>query len=87
MAYARKHSYFECKCQSPGCMFCDGGLGWCTVCGGFEGTLSHECPGKEMHGWQKSGVWRGVLEYAGGQWRYGLTESARAVLRVRRGEP
>jgi hypothetical protein len=30
-------------------MFCDGGLGWCVVCGGFEGQLLSTCPGHKLN--------------------------------------
>jgi hypothetical protein len=39
------HIWYECKCHRVGCQFCDGGLGLCTVCGGFEGSLLPKCPG------------------------------------------
>ena len=78
------HTYFKCTCYELGCQFCDGGLGYCTRCQGFEGTLPQECPGKPMFEWQKSGVWKGVLEYQNGAWTYGLTEMALRVLEARR---
>lgn len=35
-------------CQQQDCMICDGGLFLCAVCGGFEGALLPECPGREL---------------------------------------
>lgn len=68
-------------------MFCDGGLASCTICGGFEGTLPTECPGRHMYEWQKSGVWKSVLDFVDGNWHYGLTKLARQILEVKsRGE-
>lgn len=46
------HVWYKCDGRScedrGGCMFCDGGLGACTVCGGIEGSLTTECPGIEL---------------------------------------
>lgn len=39
------HTWHECAPGCDGCQFCHGGLGWCTVCGGFEGQLLPDCPG------------------------------------------
>lgn len=55
-------------------MFCDGDLVHCTACNGFEGTLPTECPRATMKSWQSSGVWKGVLDFVNGKWRYGLLE-------------
>lgn len=44
----REHVYFKCDpCKSNGhCMFCDGGLLYCTVCKCGEVELAAEwCPG------------------------------------------
>lgn len=45
-----KHVYHKCKkpCSSQldgNCIFCDGGLAECVVCGAFEGQLLASCPG------------------------------------------
>ena len=39
------HNFFVCNCGKHGCIFCDGGLGWCKTCNGFEGTLTTDCCG------------------------------------------
>ena len=44
----QEHVFYNCKCDRPYCQFCAGGLGWCTVCGGFEGSLLQSCPGKQL---------------------------------------
>ena len=46
----RKHVYFKCagteaKCIEGRCVYCDGGLDWCTVCKQAEGELELTCPG------------------------------------------
>lgn len=40
------HVAFECHCNRTGCMFCDGGLFSCTICGALEGALLPQCPGR-----------------------------------------
>jgi hypothetical protein len=47
----RGHKWYKCKefCAEPGCMFCEGGLGWCTVCDAFEGQLLTTCPGYKLN--------------------------------------
>ena len=64
----REHTWYECKCNKTGCMFCDGGLGACTVCGGFEGTLSTECAGRELHPNTLNAIWKGHIDYRDGRW-------------------
>ena len=43
-----EHVWYKCGDECSGCQICDGGLAACTVCGGFEGTLLHECPGVSL---------------------------------------
>ena len=43
-----KHIYKDCKCKKVGCIYCDGGLLYCEVCGGFEGSLTTECCGRRL---------------------------------------
>lgn len=63
-----EHVLFVCTCVEPGCQFCDGGLGWCTECDGFEGTLPTHCPGVKMTDEQKESVWRHKLDFVDGKW-------------------
>jgi len=45
----REHVYEKHEnCMIPHCMICEGGLCHCVVCGGFEGSLLPECPGKQL---------------------------------------
>jgi len=65
----REHTWYECHCEQSGCMFCDGGLGACTVCGGAEGTLTTECCGRRLTEEEKDKVYKeGTLDYLDGQW-------------------
>lgn len=51
------------------CMFCDGGLSGCEVCGAFEGAWPDDCPGKRMTAYQGEQVYAGLLNYRTGAWR------------------
>lgn len=65
----REHTWVECNCNTPGCMFCDGGLGACTVCGGFEGTLTTECCGRQLTSEEEDRIYKqGNLDFKNGQW-------------------
>ena len=66
-----KHTWYVCSGghEYPGnCMFCDGGLGSCTVCKGIEGTLPTECPGIPMTEDQQEQVYKGPLDFRNGKW-------------------
>ena len=63
-----KHTKYECNCNETGCMFCDGGLFACTVCGGFEGTLTTECCGHKLHQAVLDAVYAGKIDYKNGRW-------------------
>jgi len=65
-----KHTWFKCKqpCTKSYCMFCDGGIGYCTVCKGFEGTLTSECCGFELNKYLQDAVYKGGLDYKDGKW-------------------
>lgn len=66
----REHTEYQCNCGTMGCHFCDGGLFHCTVCNGFEGSLTSECFGHKLpeqvldmvykEGWDfHDGIWHG----------------------------
>lgn len=64
-----KHTWYECKCHQPGCMFCDGGLGHCTVCNGFEGTLTTDCCGRKITPEEEDAIYKkGTLDFVNGEW-------------------
>ena len=77
MPVKHAHTYYKCgkDCVS-GCQWCDGGLGFCIVCGGFEGTLPFECPGQKMYPWLKAAVWKGVMDFHDGKWHYGHAQKS-----------
>lgn len=67
-----EHTWYKCTCGQPGCMFCDGGLGSCTVCGGFEGTLTTDCIGCRLQEPTLNAVWKGYIDFVDGRWRPGV---------------
>lgn len=68
--HPREHVAYVCTVdhEFPGCIFCDGGLFACTICGSFEGATTSECPGKEMSDGVRDSVYAGKLDYRGGAW-------------------
>lgn len=65
-----KHDLYKCKCKGERpCMFCDGGLASCTVCGGGEASLPTDCPGRKMTREEADAVMDGGLDFVGGKWR------------------
>lgn len=62
-----EHVHYDCKCNAPYCQFCDGGLFACTVCGGFEGTLTTYCPGEKVDDERLNEVYAGRLDYRDGR--------------------
>jgi hypothetical protein len=63
-----EHVQYICKCtDNPYCMFCEGGLYACTVCGGFEGSLPTDCPGYWMGEDLADAVYAGVVDYRAGR--------------------
>lgn len=50
------------------CNYCDGGLALCTVCGGAEGSMPSECPGRSMTHREQELVFSGVTDFYDGSW-------------------
>lgn len=65
-----KHTWYEChEHHDHHCMFCDGGLGLCTVCNGFEGTLTTDCCGRRLTEDERHRIYElGTLDFRNGQW-------------------
>lgn len=42
------HMWFRCPTPCYGCIFCEGGLATCVVCGAFEGQILSTCPGYHL---------------------------------------
>jgi len=64
-----KHKWHKCNCNSGHCMFCDGGLGACDVCGGLEGTLTTDCCGRRLTQEEEDKIYKeGTLDFQDGKW-------------------
>lgn len=63
------HIPVECtRADCTGCMFCEGGLFACEVCGSFEGATTTFCPGQPMTKAEADAVYTGDLDYRDDQW-------------------
>ncbi len=62
------------KCNEERCNVCEGGLGWCTVCGGAEITLTTDCPGVKLTEEQEIAITNGELDFRVGKWWVPLGE-------------
>ncbi|MEU4332356.1 hypothetical protein [Nonomuraea dietziae] len=74
-AEADATGHVDVKCtnrECNGCMFCDGGLWGCTICGGLEGSMPSTCPGQRMTADQSDAVYGGRLDFRDGQWVEGV---------------
>lgn len=50
------------------CMFCEGGLSLCIVCGGGEGSLTTQCPGRQMTEDELDRVYGFLLDFNHNRW-------------------
>lgn len=67
--YPDDHVAVTCDGRHDGaCMFCDGGLFACAVCGGLEGSVPTQCPGAQMSDNLIDNVYRGHTDYRNGHW-------------------
>ena len=59
----------ECTCNkfSTNCPICDGGLAYCKVCGGAEGSLTTDCPGERVNQELDEAVYAGSWDYREGE--------------------
>lgn len=81
----RKHKYFECKCGKLGCQFCSGGLAFCTVCGGAEGTLTTECCGRKITKEEEDRIYKqGDLDFRDGKWISGTHGWSPEMIEIKR---
>lgn len=67
-----KHSYYVCSkpCTEPYCRWCEGGLSLCTVCKGFEGTLTVDCPGFKIEKEDLELIYHQDLDFVDGRWQH-----------------
>ena len=65
----RGHKYFKCDCNEVHCQYCDGGLAFCTVCKGGEGSLTTECCGRPLTDEEEDRIYiERTLNFKGGRW-------------------
>lgn len=64
-----EHTWFKCNGKHDRhCIFCDGGLSMCTVCGGIESSLTSECVGHKLSEEILDSVYKEGKDYHHGQW-------------------
>lgn len=70
-----KHTWYSCASDAHeddtyyhSCQFCDGGLSHCTICGGFEGTLTADCCGHKLDEHVLNAVYKGGLNFKDDKW-------------------
>jgi hypothetical protein len=64
-----ERGYHDNDYTSSPCMFCDGNLSACSVCGAFEGAWPDECPSERITSEQSNAVYLGQLNFRAGAWR------------------
>jgi len=69
-----KHEPGECCAHDHGrsCNICEGGLGWCAICGGAEGSLTHECSGTRLTLPVENAIMAGDIDFRDGKWKVKL---------------
>ena len=70
-----KHKFYKCppgehenEDYYSGCLFCDGGLCHCTICNGFEGTLTTDCCGHHLNEHIREAIYSGGLDFKNNEW-------------------
>jgi len=65
----KEHTWHKCTCYEVTCPYCEGGLGFCTVCNGFEGTLTTECCGRRITKEEERKIYEEhSLDFKNGEW-------------------
>lgn len=54
--------------EADRCIVCRGGLAHCKVCGGAEGNLTTDCPGRRTTEGEREEIMAGVRDFKNGQW-------------------
>jgi hypothetical protein len=77
-----KHQYVVHRnCTQTDRAICEGGLALCAVCGGLEGALPTECPGRWMSLVEQDQVYLGLLDFLGGKWVWKVSVNSLAAYR------
>lgn len=56
------------NCHDELCSICRGGLSVCDVCGGAEGSLPTDCPGRKLTQEECDRVFAGTADFRKGEW-------------------
>ena len=68
------------SCSAPACPICEGGLEFCETCGGFEGSMTTDCPGSVVSTFLADEVYRGEIDYRRGHgWVRGAAKWLQAM--------
>jgi len=62
------HKLIQCGKDCTGCMYCDGGLAHCEICGGAEASLPIHCPGRKMSQAEEDAIQRRDITFINGFW-------------------
>jgi hypothetical protein len=54
--------------HNAGCMWCDGGLEVCSVCGAFEGATPDDCPNVRLQPDETDAIYKGLRNFRDGKW-------------------
>lgn len=84
LVFPLKHTYYKCDCHESSCMYCGGGLGYCTVCCGGEGSLTEHCCGRQLTEDEHDKIAEGVLDFRAkhGGWTDWTRDREMAVRRM-----
>lgn len=63
------------RCGELNCMICNGGLASCETCGGGEGDLPTDCPGRWMTIDEMEAVYCGDMNYTRQRGWFACTEA------------
>lgn len=64
-----QHIYETCECGEGPCWICGGGLSFCTVCKGAEGSLTSECCGRPITEEEEHKIYvEASLDFKNGEW-------------------
>jgi hypothetical protein len=61
-----RHLRYRCPPDCERCCICEGGLYSCVTCGGAEGSLPTDCPGRRMTSEEQDEVYAERLNYVRG---------------------
>lgn len=64
-----EHIFATCDCGEGPCNICGGGLAFCTMCNGAEGSLTTDCCGRPITPDEEDKIYKqGSLDFRKGEW-------------------